>query len=358
MSTINTNGLNVNYPVPGQNNSTQGFRDNFTNIKNNLDVAGNEISDLQNKVVLKSALANSTLNNDMANTLISNASTLQFRATTYNLGNALSGTVIVDCSLGDVQFGNVQGNVTFQFGSWAPINTQSKIQLQVGRPNAETNYTLTFPNSAVFNDNTGWKLVENTSNTGNVTNISFPYDCTQINLTLTSNDCGNTIYVEPTNRPYKTTQVQNRTPNPVGGPGDTSGTIAADDDYLYVCTGDYDATILTGTGNAVSTTSGSNVITFDVNIQSAGVVANMPVVFDTMFINNVSVSSFGGINKGQVYYVKTVSTTDLTISDTRTSNVAGTTLSLTTQSAGINTYMDASFYSGTNIWKRTALSNW
>ncbi len=33
MSQINTNGINTNYPVPGQNNSSQGFRDNFAQIK-------------------------------------------------------------------------------------------------------------------------------------------------------------------------------------------------------------------------------------------------------------------------------------------------------------------------------------
>jgi hypothetical protein len=70
MSTINTNTIDANYPIPGQNNSSQGFRDNFASIKQNLDIASNELTDLQNKVVLKSALANSTLNNDMANTLI------------------------------------------------------------------------------------------------------------------------------------------------------------------------------------------------------------------------------------------------------------------------------------------------
>ena len=92
MSSINTNGINVNYPVPGVNNNSQGFRDNFAAIKTNLDTAGTEITDLQNKVVLKAALDNSTLNNDMANTLISNALTKNFRASTYNLGNSISGT--------------------------------------------------------------------------------------------------------------------------------------------------------------------------------------------------------------------------------------------------------------------------
>jgi hypothetical protein len=107
MSNIDTNGIDVNYPVPGVNNSTQGFRSNFTAIKTNLDTAGNEITNLQQNVVLKAALANSTLNNDMANTLIANASTLGFRSTTYNLGNALTGTVLINASIADVHYGQI-----------------------------------------------------------------------------------------------------------------------------------------------------------------------------------------------------------------------------------------------------------
>jgi hypothetical protein len=51
-------------------------------------------------------------------TRISNASTRSFRATTYNLGNALSGTVLVNASLGDVQTGTIAANTTINFGSW------------------------------------------------------------------------------------------------------------------------------------------------------------------------------------------------------------------------------------------------
>ena len=103
MSTINTNGIDGNYPTPGQNNSSEGFRDNFTAIKNNLNTAGTEITELQDKAVLKQGLQNITLDNNMANTLISNAAIRTFRNTTYNLGNNVAGTVVVDCTLGDVQ---------------------------------------------------------------------------------------------------------------------------------------------------------------------------------------------------------------------------------------------------------------
>ena len=87
MSQINTNGINVNYPIPGVNNNSQGFRDNFATIRTNLNTTNSEITDLQNNVVVKAALANTVVNNNMANTLISNALTRSFRASTYNLGN-------------------------------------------------------------------------------------------------------------------------------------------------------------------------------------------------------------------------------------------------------------------------------
>jgi hypothetical protein len=64
MSLINPNNINGGFPVFGQDNPTQGFRDNFTNIKNNLIFAKAELEDLQSKVILKSALAGTDLNNE------------------------------------------------------------------------------------------------------------------------------------------------------------------------------------------------------------------------------------------------------------------------------------------------------
>jgi hypothetical protein len=86
----------------------------------------------------------------------------------------------------------------------------------------------------------------------------------------------------------------------------------------------------------------------------------MPVIFDTMFINGSSVTSFAGINSGQIYYVKTKPTSQtITISDTRSGGVAGTTLALTTVAANVGqTYMDATFYDGSDIWKRVSLTTW
>jgi hypothetical protein len=46
-SGINSTDIDGNFPVAGQDNDSQGFRDNFTTIKNSLATAKTEISDLQ-----------------------------------------------------------------------------------------------------------------------------------------------------------------------------------------------------------------------------------------------------------------------------------------------------------------------
>lgn len=46
-SNINPSTINITYPIAGQDNDTQGFRDNFSSIKNNFSVAQTEISALQ-----------------------------------------------------------------------------------------------------------------------------------------------------------------------------------------------------------------------------------------------------------------------------------------------------------------------
>jgi hypothetical protein len=49
-SSINTTSIDETFPIAGQDNDSQGFRDNFNNIKNNFGVARDEISALLLKV--------------------------------------------------------------------------------------------------------------------------------------------------------------------------------------------------------------------------------------------------------------------------------------------------------------------
>jgi hypothetical protein len=66
-SNINPNNIDGSYPVAGQDNNSQGFRDNFTNIKVNFQYAEEEINDLESNAILKAALTGSTLDNNMNN---------------------------------------------------------------------------------------------------------------------------------------------------------------------------------------------------------------------------------------------------------------------------------------------------
>ena len=430
MSTINTNGINVNYPIPGENNSTQGFRDNFASIKTNLNTAGTEITDLQNKVVLKAALNGSTINNDMANTLISNASTRSFRATTYNLGNALSGTVLVNVAQADVQYGNVAGNVTLQFGSWAPTNTESAITLRLGISNSSA--VITFPSQVVAsNNNFGGTILENYANIANVITITAPYDVEQLEFKLRTLDCGNTITIEPINRPYQSTQIVKRTPPSTGQQGDKVGTVCIDtgtsqlvvtgantDPYFTTSstTTLYPGLSVTFTGTSLeanvvvgntyyirnvvnstrftvsSTVSGSNIVigsnasgttmllnpaqymyvavanysanAFNRNIANttapniitvSGSTANLEVNNPIIFAGNAS-GNTANIELDTVYYINSVSGSNVTISKTRYTGVAGPEYTnITTVSSG-NVNIDYTVYDGPDIFRRTTLN--
>ena len=429
MSTINTNGINVNYPIPGENNSTQGFRDNFASIKTNLNTAGTEITDLQNKVVLKAALNGSTINNDMANTLISNASTRSFRATTYNLGNALSGTVLVNVAQADVQYGNVAGNVTLQFGSWAPTNTESAITLRLGISNSSA--VITFPSQVVAsNNNFGGTILENYANIANVITITAPYDVEQLEFKLRTLDCGNTITIEPINRPYQSTQIIKRTPPSTGQQGDKVGTVCIDtgtsqlvvtgantDPYFTTSstTTLYPGLSVTFTGTSLeanvvvgntyyirnvvnstrftvsSTVSGSNIAiganatgtamllnavqymyvavanysanAFNRNIANttspniitvSGSTANLEVNNPIIFAGNAS-GNTANIELDTVYYINSVSGSNVTISKTRYNGVAGPEYTnITTVSSNVD--IDYTVYDGPDIFRRTTLN--
>lgn len=292
MSQINTNGIDVNYPVPGQNNSSQGFRDNFAQIRTNLNTAATEITDLQTKVVVKSALDNTTIDNNMANTLISNAAVRGFRSTTYNLGNAISGTLLVDTSLADVQYGAVTGNTTLQFGGWAPTNTESSITLRLSISNA--NAVISLPAAAVSsNNNFGVTLLENYTQIGNVATFTAPANTSILEFDITTLDCGVTLSVSPTNRPFQSTQIVTREIPPTGILGDVNGTVAVGPSVNQL--------VITGANtNPYLTTSGNTTQLYP----------DMPIVF-------TGTSLAGNLVVGTTYYVRNVvSSNTFTVSST------------------------------------------
>ena len=101
-SAINPYNIDGTYPIAGQDNSSQGFRDNFTNTKSNFISASAEISDLQSKALVTSALNGQTILNDMAGTPIARPQLKSWTETVNDLG-VVSTVATLDFSIANFQ---------------------------------------------------------------------------------------------------------------------------------------------------------------------------------------------------------------------------------------------------------------
>lgn len=149
-SQVNPNNIDGTYPIAGQDNDSQGFRDNFTNIRNNFTFVKAEIEDIQNKAVFKTALSNTTLDNNMQGNALVGASLTQWRETFNDIGSA-SGAITVDFTNGNYQKITLSGAATLSF-SW-PSNTSnqySSIKLWLVVTNSA--YTVSLPTSVTLGD--------------------------------------------------------------------------------------------------------------------------------------------------------------------------------------------------------------
>ena len=148
-SQVNPNNIDGTYPVAGQDNDSQGFRDNFTNIRNNFTFSKAEIEDLQNKVVLKSALLNTTLSNDFAGNAMVNPALTSWRETYNNIGSA-SGSVTINFVNGNFQKLTMSGATTLVFSF--PSNTANQYaSIKLWINNTNSSWTLTLPAAVTLN---------------------------------------------------------------------------------------------------------------------------------------------------------------------------------------------------------------
>jgi hypothetical protein len=141
-STINPNNIDGAYPVAGQDNDSQGFRDNFTNTKTNFSYAAAEITDLQNKAVLKSALTGTTLDNDMGGSILSNAQLQDMSETKVSLQSVV-GSQILNYEAGPYFTLTLGGSVSLSFSNFSAAGVTARCRVQVTVNNLA--YTLTLP---------------------------------------------------------------------------------------------------------------------------------------------------------------------------------------------------------------------
>jgi hypothetical protein len=165
VSEINYLSINENFPLPGQDNDTQVFRDNFDTIKQSLRIAKEELTDLQDNV------ARTDLDNDFNNKVIQKAVLLnninkKFDANGENDPNELPTTITIDYENGNYQIWRFAKNSNLEFQNFpddtSPVKGLGKVTLELygdGSPR-----TLTFVNvgGTVLKRSSNWPTSNNT----------------------------------------------------------------------------------------------------------------------------------------------------------------------------------------------------
>jgi hypothetical protein len=153
MSDINFLDIDGNYPVAGQDNNSQGFRDNFTNIRVALETANDEVGDLQIKALLRAPLVGSNIALSTSNNLANAASGLSegalLGAVVRNFGatkitsSTTSGTVTVNYVSGHYVSVSTTGSITLAFTNFPASGTYGYLKVQINITNIA--HTVTLP---------------------------------------------------------------------------------------------------------------------------------------------------------------------------------------------------------------------
>ena len=226
-SGIITTNIDTAYPVAGQDNDSQGFRDNFTNLKTALDTAKSEISDLESKAVLKSALTGESLSNDGAGSVIEDFELKDISETRIAKGTT-SGSVTFDYEQGPYQTLTSSGSLTLAFSNFPAAGKVGTIRVEINV--ADVAHTITLPSAVDIGQD---QLIGS-----NGARVITP-DRTGVHVfEFVTDDAGSSIAVIDCLRNNRAIEV--RTATATGQAGDAAGDIAADATNLYVCTASYD----------------------------------------------------------------------------------------------------------------------
>ena len=137
MSNINPQNIDGTYPIAGQDNNSQGFRDNFTNTINNFTFAAAELNDLQQNALLKAPLGSvgqtGTPTNDMNYAFLTHAQLKGTVETKNDIGSiSLSNNFEVDWETGHFQTVSITTTAGMTFANWpSSSSVWSRLRLQI-----------------------------------------------------------------------------------------------------------------------------------------------------------------------------------------------------------------------------------
>jgi hypothetical protein len=147
VSQINFASINENFPVAGQDNDTQVFRDNFDTIKTNFRLAQEEISDLQDNT------ARTDQDNNFNNSVISEA-VFQFNRDAVFDGGAIAVPISVDYANGNYQIFRFGADITLGFLQFPGNNSVppgvGKVTLELYSDGSSRTITLDPSNAVTY----------------------------------------------------------------------------------------------------------------------------------------------------------------------------------------------------------------
>jgi hypothetical protein len=123
-SAISTSSIDESYPVAGQDNNSQGFRDNFNAIKTALNTAKGEIDTLQ------SGTAKLNVANNFNGVLLEDAEVNKFYGSVRQNGT-LSTNSDIDLENGPLQVASVSGNISLRFINLPDSDLYGKMRLHI-----------------------------------------------------------------------------------------------------------------------------------------------------------------------------------------------------------------------------------
>jgi hypothetical protein len=128
-SQINYAAITTSYPVAGQDNDSQGFRDNFTAISSGLATAKTEISALQTNAVLVADLsAGTAIVNNLLGSTLNNGLYNQFYGVYFDTGT-VTASANIDLSNGALQKVKLAGNATLTFTNWPATSKFASVRV-------------------------------------------------------------------------------------------------------------------------------------------------------------------------------------------------------------------------------------
>ena len=145
-SNIVPGNIDPNFPTAGQDNSSQGFRDNFSAIKTNFTQSKIEIEAMQSNKANLNASSNFTDNE------VSRAKFKDTSETVYAHGSVSGGNVTLNHENGHYQTLTITANTTFAFLNFPATGSLGRIILDITVAPTSTG-VLTFPSAVIKADN-------------------------------------------------------------------------------------------------------------------------------------------------------------------------------------------------------------